>query len=374
MLFLYEMLKILRNKNNKDNSLIELNLFDNPFYFLHDNKQCEHFSTYIEDFKDGICRFCKNLPLIEVNPQKRIKKVIIDKHLESKVMKKIFSWQLPKDENKIFYTLYKVNFITKEITDNFNELFIILCNSMIKKEYIQQLQNNLNNKFIIISITYKEIEKEEIIAFSVYQDNFSNLNITDYKYKDEDLNNIVDLVVDENYLEKTFFSIIIKSFVKVNLLENIILKDKMEEIDAFFKKYYKKFSHIRDILSEIETFTTNSHPQIYIQLICESERHKFLTTIPFFYFFQNEIKNRINESKSIEGYIALTISYIRQQFFRNIGFSPYYDINNKFYKNVNDLIQKGILKENENTTFMVSINLAEEYLKIGSFENLIINE
>ena len=364
------MIKILRNKNNKDNSLIELNLFDNPFYFLHNNKQCEHFSTYIEDFKDAICRFCKNLPLIKVNPEE-IKEV--NKSFKIQNKKKIFSWTIPINEDGIIYTLYKVDF-TQEIAEYLSLLFIKMCGDNINDKDVDDFKKILNHDLLIITATEKENKKKrQIIGFSIYENNFSRINIKNNKYKEEDLNKFIDIIIDKEYGKDQFFSIIIKSITKVNNLENFLLQDKTDEIDSLFNKYYSKFSHIYNILNYVEIFKKKSYPQIYINFHCISERYKNNIGNPFFYFFQNEIKNRIKDSESIEGYIGIRTSLKNEEFYNKIGFNPYYIVN-KFYKNVNDLINMGILKEKSNKIFMVSINLAEEDLKIGNFEDLIINE
>ena len=381
------MIKVLKNKHNKDNSLIELNLFDNPFYFLRDNKKCDHYSTYIEDFKDGICRFCENLPLIEVNPQKRIKRSGLsfsDIHFYN--LKKVFSWKIPNKEN-YSYTLYKANINVDEI-DNIEKLFYNLCRENINKKLLKNLIENYTLNLLIVKLTIENEKIEiydDVIGFSIYEDNFKYLKI---KKLHTDLIQFIDSkIMEVNNIFKVknphILSIFINLLTQKNFYQDHLLERLNELIykkESFFEdKILKKVKEeeylieiINYIFPKIQEFKKQIFPDLYVYLVCSSERYKANIGTMIFYFFQNEIQEKIKESKSIEGYISLESIILSRDFYSKLGF---FDIsNNTFYKNI--LLELNMSYEEFSvrllSKMMISPNLAENDLNLEKIKDVII--
>ena len=326
------MLKLLKNNIN-NNFLIELNLFDNPFYFLHNNKKCEHFSTNIKDFTNGICRFCENLALIEVGPsEKRLKKSYsftpIFKNLE-----KIFSWKIPK--NDYVYTLYKATF-NKEQSVILRDIFFGICRRRIPSTYIDELLNYENIKIIIIKADIDEIS--EVVGFTIFEDNFNRVKTKDYVYNNDDFYKILSKESPNNGILNILFTY----FKKQKLFEEVYFRhikkhsDMLKDINKKVKEIMENkyiYNILNDAFKTLETITKESYPEIYIELICASEKHKANIGKTMFYFFQNQIKEKIEESSSNEGYISLSSiessrAYYKKLNFKNLNENDYYKIIN----------------------------------------------
>lgn len=379
------MLKILKNK---DKSLIEFNLFDNPFYFFDRNEKCGHISTHIEDFKNGICIFCENLPLIKVGPpEKRIKMMEIPK-IKFKSEIKIFSWEM-STEDDYYYELYEVQYNPEDI-EIIEDYFRILC----REYFFFGLESH--NKPGFHNLIVKAIRKkptgliidEQVVGFSLYEDNFNN-NINEYTI--EELNNFMIKQINkyEEHSSKNDMDIYNKIYIYLKLLNQSNLHEEYLvnniygwSINSFLQNITEKFANktfpfytMYYISKFMNKFKHDYIPEINVHLICSSERHKANIGTAIFYFLQNKIKQKINELKSIEGYIYVESIPKAYEFYKKLGFSDFE--NDIFYRRL--IIDADVKKEEIqkasviNNICMLSPNLVKKSLNVQNIEKLIIN-